>query len=229
VKSFPNNGKGFDQLAVWLRHRAVEHVHACLEATGGWSEALAVDLHERGHVVSLVNPQRIQDFGRSEGQRTKTDRAVAALSARFCAVHRPEAWSPPRPEIRALQALSRRREALLEMRTQELNRMSGPETDDNVRASLSAHLAFLEAEIVKIEKRLDETINRDPDLRNQRDLIETIPGLGRRSAISDHGRVPSPRRVSGCKGRRRLRRSLPQDRAIRNQPRTQQAEPIRQR
>jgi transposase len=190
AKAFPNNRKGFDQLAAWLHNRGVERVHACLEATGGWSEALAADLHDRGHIVSLVNPQRIKDFGRSEGQRTKTDSADAALIARFASVHRPDAWLPPRPEIRALQALARRREALIGMRTQESNRLAGPEADQRVRASLAAHIEFLDVQLAAIEKEIDETIDRDPDLRNQRDLIESIPGLGRRSATSITAEFP---------------------------------------
>jgi transposase len=190
VKSFPNNARGFEQLAAWLHNKGVDRVQACLEATGGWSEPLAFDLHDRGHVVSLVNPQRIKDFGRSEGQRAKTDRADAALIARFCAVHRPEAWAPPRAEVRALQALSRRREALLDMRTQETNRLSGPEADERVRSSLVAHVEFLNAEIAEIEKEIEDAIDRDPDLRNQRDLMETIPGIGRRSATSITAEFP---------------------------------------
>jgi transposase len=190
VKSFPNNAKGFEQLAMWLRNRGIERVHACLEATGGWSEALATELHDRGHVVSLVNPQRVKDFGRSEGLRTKTDSADAALIARFCAVHHPEAWSPPRAEIRVLQALVRRREALIGMRTQERNRLSGPEADERVRSSLASHLGFLDNQIAEIERQIDETINGDPDLRKQRDLIESIPGLGHRSATSITAEFP---------------------------------------
>ncbi len=190
VKSFANNAKGFEQLAAWLRNRSVDQVHACLEATGGWSEALAIDLHRRGHVVSLVNPQRIRDFGRSEGLRAKTDKADAGLIARFCSVHRPGPWTPPRPEILALQALARRREALIAMRTQEINRLNGPEADCHVRDSLSAHVQFLDRQIAEIEKQIDETIDQDPDLRNQRDLIETIPGLGRRSATSITAEFP---------------------------------------
>ena len=30
TKSFPNNGKGFNQLAAWLRNRRVDHGHACM-------------------------------------------------------------------------------------------------------------------------------------------------------------------------------------------------------
>src|SRR5579872_3115444 len=110
-KAFPNNARGYEQLDAWLRNRDVECVHACLEATGGWSEALALHLHTGGHTVSIVNPHRIRAFGQSEGLRAKTDAADAALIARYCAVHAPEPWTPARPEVRALQALSRRRGA----------------------------------------------------------------------------------------------------------------------
>jgi transposase len=190
VKSFPNNPKGFEQLMTWLQNRKVDQVQACLEATGGWSEALATYLHDLGNVVCLVNPQRIKDFGKSEGVRAKTDSADAALIARFCLVHKPGAWSPPRREIRALQALARRREALVEMRTQETNRLNGPETDENVCSSLASHVQHLDSQIAAIEKQIDDLIDGNSDLRQQRDLIETIPGLGRRSATSIIAELP---------------------------------------
>jgi transposase len=200
TKSFPNNVEGFEQLAHWLTNRDIGRVHACLEATGGWSEQLATDLHDRGHVVSLVNPQRVKDFGRSEGLRAKTDAVDAALIARFCSIHRPGPWTPPRAAIRALQALSRRREALIEMRVQESNRINGPESDSDVRASLSAHIAYLNREIDDLEERIERTIDDDPDLRAQRDLIETIPGLGRRSASSITAEFPNLSEYRSGKG-----------------------------
>jgi len=190
VKAFPNNPKGFEQLFAWLANRSIQNVHACLEATGGWSEALATELYRHGHRVSLVNPQRVRDFGRSEGQRTKTDKADAALIARFCSTHDPAPWSPPRAELLALQAFVRRRESLIDMRTQERNRLSGPITDELVRKSIHDHLAFLDVQIADIEKQIDDLIDNDTDLRNQRDLIKSIPGLGHRSASSITAEFP---------------------------------------
>jgi transposase len=46
-KTFPNNKAGVAQLAAWLKNRKAEDVHACLESTGGYEEALALDLHDR--------------------------------------------------------------------------------------------------------------------------------------------------------------------------------------
>ncbi|MFY9886662.1 MAG: transposase, partial [Candidatus Cybelea sp.] len=52
---FPHSAAGFEKLHRWLSNRHVSRVHACMEATGGWSEELATDLHAHGHVVSIVN------------------------------------------------------------------------------------------------------------------------------------------------------------------------------
>src|SRR4030095_8487041 len=93
-KKFANNPEGFKQLDAWLAKQGTIRVHACLEATGSYSEALAVHLHQSGHIVSLVNPARIKAFGQAELQRNKTDRADAKLIVRFCSMHRPLAWGP---------------------------------------------------------------------------------------------------------------------------------------
>ena len=64
-----------------------------MESTGGWSEELATDLHAHGHIVSIVKPLAIKSFGQSELSRTKTDKADAALIARFCMTMHPAPWS----------------------------------------------------------------------------------------------------------------------------------------
>ena len=95
-------------------------LHACLEATGTYSDELALFLHDGGYLVSLVNPACIKAFAQSELARTKTDKVDAGLIARFCAAQDPPPGSPPAPEVRQLQALMRRLESLDEMRQQKV-------------------------------------------------------------------------------------------------------------
>ena len=83
-KVLPNTAAGFAQLLGWLSRHGVERVHACLEATGTYGEALSLFLHEAGHTVSVVNPAAIKAFAASRLSRTKTDRVDAELIARFC-------------------------------------------------------------------------------------------------------------------------------------------------
>ena len=73
-KQFPNTTTGFAQLAAWLTKQNVEQVHACMEATGTYGEALAVYLHAAGQVVSVINPAAVKAFAASRLSRTKTDR-----------------------------------------------------------------------------------------------------------------------------------------------------------
>ena len=144
---FPNTQAGFLQLSTWLGKQKVERVHACLEATGTYGEALTTYLHEAGHTVSVVNPAVIKAYAQSQLSRTKTDKADATLIAQFCEERKPPQWQPLPSEMRELQALVRRLEALLEMHQMEANRLEAGVAALSVRESLSEHIAFLHEEI----------------------------------------------------------------------------------
>ena len=176
-KVFNNTPAGFQQLADWLTSNAVEHVHACLEATGTYGEALALFLHERGHQVSIVNPAIIRAFGQSQLSRTKTDKADAALIARFCQMHQPAAWTPPPVEARELQALVRRLEALEQMRQMESNRLQAGVGAEPVKTSIEATLAFLDEQLQTTRRLIQEHIEAHPTLREQSELLVSIPGI----------------------------------------------------
>ena len=124
-KSCANTPAGFRELEAWLRRHGATHVHACLEATGTYGDALATWLYDAGHRVSVVNPMMIHAFAASQLSRTKTDRTDAALHRTLlCDPTARASWTPTPREIRELQALVRRLEALHEMRTQETNRLA---------------------------------------------------------------------------------------------------------
>ena len=177
-KSCPNTPAGFAQLAEWLQRHGVPRVHACLEATGTYGDALATWLHDAGHVVSVVNPAIIHAYARTQLARSKTDRIDADLITDFTATQRPPAWVPPALEIRQLQALVRRLEALQGMHTQEANRLAAGVGVTAVRDSIEAVLAHLDAQIAQVRQLIRDHIDQHPGLRGQRDLLTTIPGIG---------------------------------------------------
>ena len=177
-KVFTNNPDGFAQLSDWLRKQGVEQVHACLEATGTYGDSLAAYLHGQGHCVSVVNPAAIKAYAQSHLSRTKTDRVDAALIAGFCAERRPPAWHPPAPELRELQALARRLDSLVEMRTMEENRLSSGIAVEAVRESVEELITHLSEQIRKTEALIRSHIDNHPELRRQRELLDSIPGVG---------------------------------------------------
>lgn len=175
-KIFPNTESGFLDFSNWLAKNNVGKAHCCMEATGILWEALATYLHDNGHLVSVVNPARVKAFGESELSRTKNDKADAKLIARFCEAMNPREWEPAPLEIRTLQALGRRRDALIRMKTQELNRDLA--TDPVVSASIKSTVGFLNEEIARITKQIKKHIKDHPNLRRKRDLLKSIPGVG---------------------------------------------------
>jgi transposase len=177
-KVFANTAAGFAQLSAWLGKQKVERAQVCLEATGTYGEALAAYLFDAGHVVSVVNPAIMKAYAQSYLSRTKTDRVDATLIARFCQQRKPPAWTPLPREVRDLQALVRRLEALLEMRQMEVNRLAAGVAALPVRESLAEHIAFLDAEIGRTESLIRDHIDQHPTLREQRQLLVSIPGIG---------------------------------------------------
>src|SRR5512139_3178623 len=146
-KSFKNTKEGFEALALWLEKLGISQVQACLEATGNYGEDLAIYLHEAGYLVSMVNPARIKGFAQSELIRTKTDKMDAGIIARFCLAMKPEPWIPPLPEIRILRALVRRADSLIDMLTQEKNRLGT--AHESVIPLIKEHMGYLNKEIKK--------------------------------------------------------------------------------
>jgi transposase len=189
-KVFTNDPAGFAQLSEWLGRQGAGRVHACMEATGTYGDALAAYLHERGHTVSRVNPAAVKAYAQSHLSRTKTDRVDAALIAGFCAERRPPAWAPPAPELRELQALVRRLDSLVEMRAMEENRLSSGVTVAAVRESVEGHLAYLAEQIKRTEALIRDQIDSHPGLKRQRELLDSIPGIGETTAAALLAEVP---------------------------------------
>ena len=203
---FPNTPAGFAQFIEWLGRQRVTRAHACLEATGTYGDALATYLYEAGHVVSLVNPAAIKAYAQSVLSRTKSDRVDASLIARFCAERCPPAWTPPVPELRELQALVRRLDALVEMRTMEENRLSSGISVEAVRMSVEELIAHLSEQIKRTEERIREHIESHPGLKRQRQLLDSIPGVGETTAavllaeVPDFSQYRSARQVAAFAG-----------------------------
>lgn len=182
-RRFANRQEGFAELGAWLAKHKASPVHACLEATGPYSEALALYLHEQGHTVSVVNPAQIKAFGQSELLRNKDDRPDAGLIRRFCEKQQPAAWTPAPLHWRELQALTRHLENLLETRQQQINRLAVTNAQPVVK-SLRKLVTHLEAEIKRTERQINDHVERHPDLKRQDQLLESIPGIGKRTATT---------------------------------------------
>lgn len=180
-KVFDNSPAGFGQMFVWLSKHGIEPgaSHLAMEATSQYYEALAEALFDAGYTVSVVNPLPIKRFGEAIMQRQKTDKADADLIARYCAQCNPHPWTPPPAHIKELQRLVARLDAIKDMKVQEQNRHY--EAKGQALESVERMLASLEEEQKRVQKMIDDHIDRHPDLRNKQELLCSIPGVAERT------------------------------------------------
>lgn len=192
VKSrvIPNTSAGYQALLAWLEKHTGEatgKLHCVMEATGIYHEGLAYALHEAGAWVSVVNPAQMRNYAKSLGTRTKTDKKDALVIARFGATQQPRQWQPEPAEVRRLKALIARLEAVKQDTQRELNRLEKAQITQvsaEVLISIETVHQQLDAERVRLETLINEHIDQHPGLKQDRALLESIPGVG--PVISQH-------------------------------------------
>jgi transposase len=147
-----------------------------LEATGGLERSVSGALGSAQLPVVVVNPRQVRDFAKAIGQLAKTDRIDALVLARFAEAVRPPLRPLPDELSLELRALIARRRQLIEMMVAEKNRRSA--ASRVVKKRIEAHLRWLEAELDRADKDLDQSIRQSPIWREHEDLLKTVPGIG---------------------------------------------------
>jgi transposase len=193
-KVFANTPEGFEKLAAWCPQQGAQSLHVCLEATGWYGEAVSLALHTRGHTVSVINPARIKAFGRSEGQRTKTDKTDAGVIARFCKAHNPAAWTPPTEARRGLRALYRTLTSLKEQQQQCTNRLENDSAIEFVKSVWYQMVDVLQEQIERCEKEIAALVAGDSGLKQAVANVSSIKGVGFITAVAILAETPD---VSG--------------------------------
>jgi len=159
-KTFSNDPKGFEEMAVWVKSLEVSEVHACLEATGSYGEKLSFFLHQQGFKVSVVNPTRIKAYARSEGIRAKTDKVDSGVIARFCKAQSPSLWTPPSLENQQLKDLYRCLQTLTEDKTRISNRTENLEKTRSSHDVWKKMITFIDKEIKEVEAQIKDLDRR---------------------------------------------------------------------
>jgi len=197
TKVVNNTKSGVVDLLAWITKQNIstEELHVVMDATGVYHEQAALALADAGVIVSIVNPAQVKDFGRGLAVRTKTDGVDSFVLARYGALLKPSAWTPPAPEARMLQALLARRDAIVQDLQRERNRQekaNATDTPELIRKSLEDSIKFLIAQLAQLQQDIDDHINRHPNLKKSMSLLQSIPGVGQQvggnmlSVLSSH-------------------------------------------
>lgn len=202
-KVVPNTPAGHQVLLEWIgkSKASVDVLHVCMEATGVYHEAVATTLHAERFKVSVVNPACIKGFGHGENIRNKNDEIDAGLIARYCLAMAPEPWTPQPLEQRQLKGWTLRVQALKDIRQQESNRFEAHTVSGmtDVAANVKQHISWLDGEIKKLEKEINDHIDRHPDLKRDAELITSIPGIGSTTVARVLGHLGDIRRFKSAK------------------------------
>lgn len=188
TRVFKNARETFSQLESWLvsqTQQAAEDIVVGLEATGIYHEALLYELHEKGFKLFIANPGRAKKYFESLGVTHKTDKSDSLLLARFTEDKAKAGdiswWKPESPEARHLKLLLRRLKALQKDYQRERNRFeacANTDTSPRIVKSIEGMLSTLKQEINALLKEIDDHIDGHPQLKKNRELLESVNGVG---------------------------------------------------
>lgn len=173
-ESVSNDKDGIEALVKRLREVGPSLI--VLEATGGLERGVTRGLASAELPVVVVNPRQVRDFAKATGQLAKTDRIDALVLARFGEAVRPALRPLPDEVSQELRALIARRRQITEMIVAERNRLS--RASKSVKKRIDAHIRWLEAELDRADKDLDQSIGQSPIWREKEDLLRSVPGIG---------------------------------------------------
>ena len=172
--SFSNDELGIKPLVNRLEE--IQPTLIVLEATGGIERQLVRALVSAELPVVVVNPRQVRDFAKASGQLAKTDAIDAMVLARFAEAIRPTVRPLPDESLLELRALIARRRQLTEMIVAERNRLTA--ASKSVRKRINTHIRWLEAELGRADKDLDQSIRQSPIWKENEDLLRSVPGIG---------------------------------------------------
>ena len=147
------------------------------EATGGLEYLLVDLLHDAGVDVAVANPARVRDFAKAHGYLEKSDTIDAKVLQLFGKQVEVSLAKPRTAQERIFIALSRRRTQLLQLVSQESNRLRQC-YDSTMHGLIKEMLDSLKKQLksvdTSIEKSLAEQAKTDPKI----DVLLSVPAVG---------------------------------------------------
>lgn len=148
------------------------------EASGDYERPLMDALIVAGVGYTRVNPRHAREFARATGRLAKTDQVDAAVLARMGAALELLPDAPRNDAADRLAMLVARREALVEQRKQEKQRLHQC-TDGYIRKDITSHIRLLMRRIAKLETEMDDHIASDDQLADRNQQMLSAPGVGK--------------------------------------------------
>jgi transposase len=169
-----NTPEGIKRILNRLSHYRVERL--VMEATGRYQLNLAAAAYDRKIPVCIIKPLSVRRYAGATEQLAKTDKIDAHVIAEFAAILQPEPTPKVSKNLRLIKDLLSRRRQIIEIRTKELNRIQV--MGKAFEASCRRIIKSLDAEVTRIEKKLDQCVEQQSEWSQRKTILMTAPGVG---------------------------------------------------
>jgi len=181
-----NDEKGIKEAVKNLKKYNVERI--IIEATGRLEMPFIMACAKADLPFVIANPVHIKRFAGAIGQRAKTDKLDAQLIAHYGEAIKP-ALSQLKPDaMQAMSDLVARRSQLLSMQTMEKNRLQI--LPKELVMTIKPILTAFKNQIEKIEGKIGQLIEKNPDYQAKSLILQSMPGIGKIAAASIIGNLP---------------------------------------
>jgi transposase len=177
-------------------HVETQIVRICIEPTGGYEKPLVKALRGAGLPVEMVHTSRFAAYRNLVGAKAKSDSSDARLLAAYAAApeevrrRKPEHVELPQDAVREqLGELATRRDQLKRMIHAETCRMATVR-NDAIRQQIAAHLEALRAADRETHAAMMHLVCQRADLCQAKGLLQTIKGIGDKTALVSLAGVP---------------------------------------
>lgn len=224
-----NSKAGYDKLIAWFTEQGVTRIG--MEASGGYERGPLEAFGKAGFEVVLLQPRQVRAFAVYRGKRAKNDAIDAGLIAR-CTAEVDSVRAPRDPRLALLDEHLRLIEQIEADSARMKTRREAYRTP-RLQSCIAREVARLERRLAAELALLTKAILAHQDLADRLQLIESVEGVGRRTALTllilmpelgdisreaaaslaglapfddDSGKHKGQRKIAG--GRSRVRRAL---------------------
>lgn len=191
-RQFENNKKGFKQMVKWLeKNKNVprENIMVAMEHTGIYCYNISLFLFEENfNYVILPGLEIKQSMGMTRGKNDKADAKRIALYA-YEKRDRLKSHVPSSENIVKLKRLFSLRERMVKQRAgykmslKEQSEILSKTENKSLLKTQKNLIKYLTKEVDTIEKEIDSIVTEDDNLKKQYELIITIKGVGKQTAL----------------------------------------------
>jgi len=169
-----NTAQGINRILKRLSHYHVERL--VMEATGRYEFELAETAYNKGLAVVISKPLSVRRYAGAVEQLAKTDKIDAAIIAEYGAACKPRVSPRKSRNLITIKNLLVRRRQLVNLRTQEMNRLSI--MGKSLEVSCRRIIRYIDAEIERMEKQLSRHVEQQAEWSEKQTILKSAPGVG---------------------------------------------------